>query len=113
MTAKLAPWQIWRADLEPTEGHEQGETRPVLIVSSSFHLRLTGNALLSVLPLTTVARPGLLHRVPLATKDGTSYVITEQIRTISRRRLVGQPLLRLDADDVATVREILSQMLDL
>lgn len=111
--AKLAPWQIWRADLDPSEGHEQGKTRPVVIVSSPFHLRLTGNALITVLPLTTVDRPGLLHRVPLTTKDGTSYVITEQIRTISRKRLVGQPLLRLDPRDVAQVREVLGQMIDL
>lgn len=111
--AKLAPWQIWRANLDPTEGHEQGKTRPALVVSSPFHLRLTANALVTVLPLTKTARPSLLHRVPVTTKDGTSYVITEQIRTISRRRLVGEPLVRLSDPEAAAVRDILRQMIDL
>lgn len=111
--ATLAPWQIWRAALDPAESDEQGQTRPVLIVSSSFHLRLTGYALATVLPLTTTERHSLLHRVPVTIGDSVGYVITEQIRTISRRRLLGEPILRLDAPEIAQVREVFQRMLDL
>jgi mRNA interferase MazF len=109
---KVAPWQVWHADLNPVEGHEQGDSRPVLVVSSSFHLRLTASALVTVLPLTTVERPGLLHRVAVRTRDGTSYAITEQVRTISRRRLRGEPIARLQPGEIASVREVFAQMLD-
>lgn len=110
---KIAPWQVWRADLNPVDGHEQGGGRPVLVVSSRFHLRLTGGALLTVLPLTSTERPGLLHRIPVSTRDGTTFAITEQIRTISDRRLRGQPIARLEPDEIAAVRDVFAQMLDL
>lgn len=83
------------------------------MVSSRFHIRLTAGALLTVLPLTTTERPGLLHRLPVTTKDGTTCAITEQVRTISRRRLQGEPVARLGPDEVARVREVLAQTLDL
>jgi len=108
-----APWQVWYAELNPVQGHEQGEARPVLVVSSRFHLRLTGGTLVTVLPLTTRERPTLLHRVPIVMKDGTTYAITEQVRTISRQRLRGQPVVRLKPDEIANVRETFMQMLDL
>ena len=37
---------------------KQGKDRPGLVVSSEFHLNLTGRALVTVLPLTSVQRPG-------------------------------------------------------
>ncbi|MEV4507722.1 type II toxin-antitoxin system PemK/MazF family toxin [Dactylosporangium sp. NPDC049525] len=49
MTA-VQPWQVWWVDLDPTEGREHAGRRPVLVVSSAFHLRLTGEALVTVLP---------------------------------------------------------------
>lgn len=107
-----APWQVWFADLDPTEGREQAGRRPVLIVSSQFHLDLTGSALLTVLPITTTERPGWLQRVEIDIRGRTSYVITEQMRTIARVRLVDKgPVKRLDADAIATIREILGAML--
>ncbi|WP_416211116.1 type II toxin-antitoxin system PemK/MazF family toxin [Frankia sp. Cr2] len=48
-------------------GREQAGQRPVLVVSSRFHLALTGGALVSVLPLTTRERPGWVHRVRIDT----------------------------------------------
>lgn len=111
--AQLAPWQVWYADLNPVEGHEQGGGRPVLVVSSRFHIRLTGGTLVTVLPLTTTERPGLLHRLPVTMRNGTIYAITEQVRTISRHRLRGQPIASLSPDEIAETREVFGQMLDL
>lgn len=112
--SKPAPWQVWEADLDPVEGREQGGRRPVLVVSSPFHLNLTAAALVTVLSLTTAAQPGWLHRVRLDVGRTTSYVITEQVRTISRARLVGNsPIKRLNADEIAAVREVLAEMIDL
>ena len=43
--------EIWLVSLDPTAGHEQQGTRPVLIVSPAAFNRLTGTPI--VLPITT------------------------------------------------------------
>lgn len=105
----LAPGQVWFTDFEPVRGREQGKDRPALIVSSEFHLALTAGQLVIVLPLTTVERPGWLHRV--ATGSG-GWVITEQVRTVSATRLrCFAPEIALTADELADVRRVLAHML--
>ncbi|WP_432830025.1 type II toxin-antitoxin system PemK/MazF family toxin [Dactylosporangium sp. CA-092794] len=110
----VQPWEVWWADLDPTEGREQAGRRPVLVVSSVFHLRLTGEALVSVLPMTTRERPGWLHRVPLRAPHGQGgFVITEQVRTVARSRLQGRrPAWVPTHDEVAAVKQVLRQMID-
>jgi mRNA interferase MazF len=115
VTAPLAPWQVWWTDFDPVEGQEQAGRRPAVVVSSRFHLTLTGGGLVSVLPLTTRERPGWLHRVRIgAGGKPVSYAITEQVRTVSRSRLTGRaPVWTLTSEQVNEVRTILSRMLDL
>jgi mRNA interferase MazF len=115
MTATIEPWQVWWIDLDPTASHEQAGRRPAIVVSSRFHLALTGGGLLSVLPLTTRERTGWAHRVRIKIKDKpTGYAITEQVRTISRTRLAGRaPISHLADDQIRDVRAVLSKMLDL
>ncbi len=109
----LAPWQVWWAALDPIEGHEQGGRRPVLIVSSRFHLDLTRSRLVTVVPLTTRQRPGWEHHVPITFAGRTSYAVTEQIRTLSTSRLAGNaPLVMLDASQIATIRPVVTAMID-
>ncbi|WP_255727595.1 type II toxin-antitoxin system PemK/MazF family toxin [Frankia sp. CIT1] len=85
-----------------------------LVVSSRFHLALTGGALVSVLPLTARERPGWVHRVRIdISGKPTSWAITEQVRTVSANRLTGRgPLYRLDVEQIAEVRTVLAQMID-
>ncbi|MEU7865555.1 type II toxin-antitoxin system PemK/MazF family toxin [Dactylosporangium sp. NPDC049140] len=110
----IRPWQVWWADLDPTEGREQAGRRPALVVSSAFHLRLTGEALVTVLPVTTRERSGWLHRTPVHPANRPNgFVITEQVRTISRSRLQGQrPAWVLTDDEVTAVKNVLRQMID-
>jgi mRNA interferase MazF len=115
VSPRIEPWQVWWVDLEPVAGREQGRSRPALVVSSAFHLRLVRGELLSVLPLTTVERAAWLHRVEVALPGRkTGWAITEQVRTISAARLTGtEPIGRLDRDQIMAVRSVLSRMLDL
>jgi mRNA interferase MazF len=100
---------VWFVDFDPVRGREQGRDRPALVVSSRFHLDLTASQLVSVLPLTTVERPGWMHRVRI-TSGG--WVITEQIRTVSTDRLRRHaPEITLSADELDEVRYVLGQML--
>lgn len=106
----IQPGSVWFCDFDPVRGREQGKDRPALVVSSAFHLHLTGGALVSVLPLTSVERPGWLHRVPAA--DGGGWVITEQVRTIAAQRF-RRPALEITLSDseLAEVQRVLAKML--
>lgn len=96
-------------DLDPVRGREQGKDRPSVVVSSAFHLRLTRGALAIVLPVTSVERAGWLHRIPIGSG---SWVITEQVRTVSVRRFRRpDPEITLTEAQLAHIREVLTRML--
>lgn len=91
-------------------GREQGKDRPALVVSSAFHLNLTDRALVTVLPLTSVQRPGWLHRVRV--NSGGGWVITEQVRTLTAQRLRRPaPEITLSHDELSEVQRVLGRML--
>ena len=105
----IEPGSVWFCDFDPVGGREQGKDRPALVISSAFHLQLTGAALVSVLPLTSVERPGWLHRVPVSAGDG--WVITEQLRTLAAqrfRRLARE--ITLTGNELAEVQRVLAKM---
>lgn len=106
----IEPGSVWFCDFNPVRGREQGNDRPALVVSSAFHLRLTGGALVSVLPLTSVERADWMHRVPVAAGGG--WVITEQVRTIAAQRFRRlAPEIKLSDDELAEVQRVLAKML--
>ena len=82
--------EVWFADLNPTRGHEQRGTRPVLVLSvDSFN---SGPAeLVTVLPVTSTVRPIPSHVEVQAPEGGLgsgSAILADQVRTIARERLV-------------------------
>lgn len=106
----IQPGQVWFVDFDPVRGREQGKDRPALVVSSRFHLDLTARHLVSVLPLTSVERPGWVHRIRV--DSGGGWVITEHVRTISAdrfRRYAAE--IALSADELSEARRVLAQML--
>ena len=84
-------WGVFRADLDPVVGSEQGGERPVLVISSEdFNQAMP---IVTVLPLTSL-RPGrrvypneVLLEEGAAGQPRDSVVLAHQIRTISKRRL--------------------------
>jgi mRNA interferase MazF len=70
-------------------GHEQGESRPVLVVSNdSFNRSAAG--LVVIVPLTRTNR-GIPFHIAVSPPEGgltsTSYILCDQPRTISKDRL--------------------------
>jgi len=106
--------EVWRVDLEPVGGHEQGRVRPALIVSASI-LNRGASGLVTVVPITSKGRPVrsfLRIDPPEGGISKTSFLICDQIRTISTDRL----LRRLGAArplTMAQVEERLKFLLDL
>lgn len=83
--------EVCYACLDPVEGHEQGRSRPVLIVSDD-KINKGPSDLCIVLPITTKNR-GVPGHIEVEPPEGglkiKSYVMCEQIRCISRQRLKG------------------------
>lgn len=106
----IRPGAVWFVDFDPVRGREQGKDRPALVISSQFHLDLTDNGLISVLPLTTVERRGWLHRIHIAAAEG--WVITEQVRTVAAQRFRRPaPELAPLEEEFTEVRRVLARML--
>jgi mRNA interferase MazF len=80
---------VWLARLEPTEGHEQGGTRPAVVLS--IDLFNQGPAeLIVVCPVTSRDRFIPLHvriEPPEGGLKSTSFAMPEMIRSISVTRL--------------------------
>lgn len=89
-TAPARQGEVWFADLDPITGREQAGRRPVLIIS--VDQLGTGPSQLAIsVPMTSKDHGQRIH-VRIEPPEGgvrdTSYVMPEQVRTISRARLI-------------------------
>ena len=88
-TLKPRRGEVWRAELDPVRGHEQGGTRPVLIVSDdAFN---AGPAALCVaIPITSKNKRIPWHVAITPPAGGLtlpSWVKCEDVRSLSFERL--------------------------
>lgn len=97
-------WELYLADLEPAVGREQGgESRPVLIVSNDGFNKSFD--VVTVLPLTKTekkTRNVYQFEVVLAAAEAgnpvESIIMPQQIRTISKTRLLSRLGLLKNSD---------------
>lgn len=101
--AEVREGELWWAKPDTTVGREQAGRRPVLVVSNSFYNRLV-DSLVLVVPLTTQDRCWSNHMYvnPSTGVGRDSWAMTEQVRTISRQRLVS----RIGAVDTQTLDSV-------
>ncbi len=106
--------EIWLASLDPIVGHEQGGTRPCMVVSADAYNKLPIGMVI-VVPLTTSDR-GLAHQTPiLGTATGLtdqSFARPEDVRAISAKRLL-QRLGEASVEELQAVAATLRAFLDL
>ena len=98
--------EVWLAALDPTLGSEIRKTRPCMIVSPdemNAHLRTA-----IVLPMTTGSRPAPF-RIPVQFQGKEGLLLSDQMRTLDRRRLVK----RLGAVDAETLEAALAVLTEL
>lgn len=106
--------EIWIANLDPTQGHEQGKTRPCLIISVDGFNNSPADMVV-VAPLTRTNRKIPLHVELLPPEGGVtspSYILCDQIRTISATR-VKNCLGQISDDTMLRVEKRLQQLLGL
>lgn len=108
--------EVWWMNFSPTEGREQRGERLALVVSANrFNESPAGPVI--VCPLTTTRRPGISWHVELQPGQGgldrTGYVMCEQVRAASIRRLRrrGGPIL--DRKVLRIVEDRLRILMDL
>jgi mRNA interferase MazF len=110
--AKLLPWQLWWVDFGVPVGHEEGGTRPAIVVGSATHCGFPTDMAL-VIPITTRDR-GLRHHVKIASKASgvrrTSWARTEEITSVSTLRFGETPIGRAAPAEIAELREWLPIM---
>ncbi len=107
--------EIWYVSLDPTVGHEQRNKRPCLIVSvNSFNF---GPAdLVVILPLTAKNKniPWLVEvNPPEGGLKKQSFIICDQIRTVSKKRLSGKALGTISLLTLNKVKKRIKIILDL
>jgi mRNA interferase MazF len=97
--------EIWIVQFEPVVGHEQGRQRPALIVSADAVNASPAN-LVTVLPITSKGKIRAPSRIRIAPPEGglslESWVISEQVRTVSKQRVS----TRLGTVTSATMRKV-------
>ena len=85
----LRQGEVWQAELDPIVGHEQGGTRPVIVVSAD-RLNEGPSRLAIVVPVTRTYR-GIPFHVEVTPPDGglkhRSFALCEMIRSISTDRV--------------------------
>ncbi len=82
--------EVWLTDLDPVLGHEQAGRRPALVVSVD-QLGTGRSELAIVVPLTRTDSGQRLHvqlDPPTGGLRAPSFAMPEQLRSISRHRLV-------------------------
>lgn len=79
--------QVWLCNLNPTRGHEQSGIRPVLVISNK-RINKTKSELIITMPVSSQDK---YKRLPTCIKvmlEKESYILTDQVRTISKDRLI-------------------------
>ena len=106
--------EVWLLDLNPIRGHEQAGQRPALVVSVDlFNHGPAGLA--TVLPLTGRQRNSKWHlpvRPPEGGVNTQSFIMTEQVRTVSLERFIRRYGL-VTRERMAEIEDRLRILLDL
>ena len=105
--------QIYWCGLDPVQGHEQGSTRPVVVVSSDAY-NGSQSPLAAIVPLTKAPIKNPIH-LRLAAEDTglelASTALIDYARFIDRTRLKGSPIGRLRPSALAQLDRQLARVL--
>jgi mRNA interferase MazF len=107
---------VFRANLEPAQGSEQGGSRPVVVVSRDALNKFS--PVVVVCSITDAANKKKIYpshvRVPAGTGGLTldSIIVCEQVRAISKTRLIHQ-LGKFDKNVMTSIEAALKITLDL
>ena len=100
-------YEVYFADLNPTQGSEIRKVRPVVVVSQNAmnnHLETV-----VICPLTSSLHPTWRSRQQVSCAEKAAEIAVDQIRTISKTRL-RQKIDILSKTDASQLRRLISEM---
>ncbi|SMP43661.1 mRNA interferase MazF [Desulfonatronum zhilinae] len=103
----ISRYEIYLADLNPTIGGEIKKVRPVVIVSRDEMNRHLETVV--VCPLTTRLHPRWRSRLQVECAGKSSEIAVDQIRTISRQRLI-RKIDQISDAQAAQLRTLITEM---
>jgi mRNA interferase MazF len=107
--------EIYFADLSPIVGSETGKRRPVLIVSNEANNQAANTV--TVLPITSNISKIYPFEISLSSRDSglpkASKALAQQIRTISKERILGRAQGSLNAALMRKASDAMRLHLDL
>ncbi len=83
---KIKKYDIYLTNLDPTIGAEIKKTRPMVVVSDDMMNKFLQTVV--VCPLTTQLHPKWRSRIQILCEERESEIAVDQIRTISKLRLI-------------------------
>lgn len=102
---------VW-ADLDPVRGHEQAGKRPVLVVSHDVLNRYAGTVIaLAITSQEPGVGPPLAVEITSVKMPKHSWVKTNQIRTLSTRRL-GRRIGSLSPEQLDDIVEAFKELIE-
>jgi len=88
---KVKKWSIYRANLDPVVGSEQGKSRPVLVISEDSVNEVLNTV--NILPITSRKQGRRVYPNETVIKEDNyglkneSIILCHQIRTLDKQRL--------------------------
>lgn len=103
----ISRYEMYVANLDPTIGSEIRKTRPVVVVSDDVMNKALQTVV--VCPLTSKLHPAWRSRIQIQCAGKPAEIAVDQIRTISKRRLI-KKLDKLVSQDATLLRQLITEM---
>ena len=100
-------YSIYLANLDPTIGAEIRKTRPVVIISDDAMNKFLETVV--ACPLTTQLHPEWRSRIQTTCEGKPAEIAVDQIRPISKLRLI-KKLDKLSPADITLLRQLITEM---
>ena len=94
-------------DIDPTRGRELKKTRPAVIVSQDALNEALDTVV--ICPLTRTLHPAWRTRLQIGRNNNLSEIAIDQIRVVSKDRLIPGKIGELSPKEQAALRDLLSE----
>ena len=102
---KIQRYNLYWVNFDPTQGSEMAKIRPAIVVSpDAMNKRIDT---LVVCPLTSQLHPSWSSRVQCECAGCPSEIAVDQIRTVSKSRLM-QHIGKIDSETANQLREVIA-----
>jgi mRNA interferase MazF len=102
---KIQRYHLYWANLDRAQGSEIAKTRPVVVVSPDAMNQRIDTVV--VCPLTSQLHPHWASRVACDCAGTASEIAVDQIRTVSKSRLI-RAIGKIPSDTAAELREVIT-----